>query len=890
MKIKLLELNNFAAVYVGLRRSSLKLDFSKLPNIITLIVGKMGSGKTTILSQLHPWANLGTLDERNSDQLIRTDMDGMKHIVFDDHGDTFDIVHKYTWSKDHHSVKSYFSYNGEELNSNGNQSSFKELVTKFMGIDQSYLRLTRIGPNVANLIDMGWGERKAFVADKIQEADIYSEILVFIKQKIRECDAKASHLTKQLMNVTDEMFDSMKNKYQTLEVDIVSLEDLIIKTSEAIQKLSAQTQFFFDDSKVSTTEQYCTLIDDLQSGIENTKMGISRLESQLTNCDEFESINDIMKSLGKCNSDIDTNKKLLNALELQMSDLQSKRDVLLTKKQNISNKDYIQNLAKTYSDINNTINQYTCELNGYDYSMTSTEIKALMSDVQLLNEMLFDVFSCNQDIVRSILNSTGDVISNSKKQIEKLQGKLIKVRNDINNLQYVSSYDVTDELPEITNPSCMSCPYYTTHPSVIKSSSSNKTLTSKINEKMGELDVINGRIDTLMEYPSVYGKMQRASKMFNTIKNKVAKLGALKIGDIKFVLSSQRNRIWYDDDMLVEMLSLAVKHEKLIELQLKMSEIKLELDKYNSSDITKLEEDIGEIELKIEDNITAIKEMEEAIDKSKSEQIRLNTLADIYTKTNEIKQSIEREYKTIDDLSARLKLLEERIIIIKENDVKITGLKIVLNNHRNDLVDKKETYNKLGIDIHNITEGKKELGYLQKQLWVYDMIKDASSPQSGIPLLYVQLFLNDCINTANELISMVFGDTIELLDLDLSKPEFKIPYRKNGEVLEDVKSASQGERATISLAISFALMRKCMSFSKNASFYNIMLLDEVDGPFYKDDREKFLLILSQQIKVNNVEQVFLISHNNCYDGYPINIIATSETGIDSSKIPSINLY
>ena len=890
MKIKLLELTNFAAVYVGLRRSSLKLDFSKLPNIITLIIGKMGSGKTTILSQLHPWANLGTLDERNSDQLIRTEMDGIKHIVFDDNGDTFDITHKYTWSKDHHSVKSYFMYNGEELNSNGNQSSFKELVTKFMGIDQSYLRLTRIGPNVANLIDMGWGERKAFIADKIQEADIYSEILIFIKQKIRECDAKASHLTKQLMNITDEMFDSMKNKHHTLETDIDSLENIIIKTSEAIQKLSAQTQFFFDDSKVSSIGQYCDLIDEVHSSIENIEKNISELESQLTNCDEFENINEIMKSLGKCNSDIDLNKKLLNALELQMAELQSKRNILLTKKQNIGNKEYINNLAKTYSDINNTIDQYTCELRGYEYSMTSIEIKALMSDVQLLNEMLFDVFSCNQDIVRSIINSTGDIVGNSKKQITNLQSKLVKIRNEINNLQYVASYDVSDELPELTDSMCIHCPYYKTHPNVIKTSTSNKTLTDKINEKMGELDVVNSRIDTLMEYPTVYGKMQRASKMFNTIKNKVAKLGALRIGDIKYILTSQKNRIWYDDDILVEMLSRAVKHEKLVEMQLKISEIKLELDKYNSSDIAKLEEDINDIDSKIADSSAAIKETENAIDSSKSEQIRLNALADIYTKTNEIKQTIESQHKLMDELNSRLKLLEDRIEIIKENDIKITGLRTVLCNHRDDLNDKKATYNQLSIDIHNITEGKKELGHLQKQLWLYDMIKDASSPQSGIPLLYVQLFLNDCINTANELISMVFGDTIELLDLDLSKPEFKIPYRKNGEILEDVKSASQGERATISLAISFALIRKCMSFSKNASFYNIMLLDEVDGPFYKDDREKFLLILSQQIKVNNVEQVFLISHNNCYDGYPINIIATSETGMDNKNIPTINLY
>ena len=59
MKITLLELTNFAAIYVGLRRERLRLDFSKFDNIITIIVGEMGSGKTTILSQLHPWSNIG---------------------------------------------------------------------------------------------------------------------------------------------------------------------------------------------------------------------------------------------------------------------------------------------------------------------------------------------------------------------------------------------------------------------------------------------------------------------------------------------------------------------------------------------------------------------------------------------------------------------------------------------------------------------------------------------------------------------------------------------------------------------------------------------------------------------------------------------------------------
>jgi DNA repair exonuclease SbcCD ATPase subunit len=128
------------------------------------------------------------------------------------------------------------------------------------------------------------------------------------------------------------------------------------------------------------------------------------------------------------------------------------------------------------------------------------------------------------------------------------------------------------------------------------------------------------------------------------------------------------------------------------------------------------------------------------------------------------------------------------------------------------------------------------------------------------------------------------------MGLDLSKPDMKIPYRKNGEVMEDVKSASQGERAAISLALSFAFMHKCLSMNKGDYSYNILLLDEIDAPFDSSARDKCIQILAQQIKVNNVEQVFFITHNDRYDGYPVNVIATTETSNIRKDVPMISLY
>jgi hypothetical protein len=45
------------------------------------------------------------------------------------------------------------------------------------------------------------------------------------------------------------------------------------------------------------------------------------------------------------------------------------------------------------------------------------------------------------------------------------------------------------------------------------------------------------------------------------------------------------------------------------------------------------------------------------------------------------------------------------------------------------------------------------------------------------------------------------------------------------------------------------------------------------------------MILAQQMKDINAEQVFLITHNNSFDGYPVNIIMTTPETIDNKETP-----
>ena len=73
--------------------------------------------------------------------------------------------------------------------------------------------------------------------------------------------------------------------------------------------------------------------------------------------------------------------------------------------------------------------------------------------------------------------------------------------------------------------------------------------------------------------------------------------------------------------------------------------------------------------------------------------------------------------------------------------------------------------------------------------------------------------------------------------------------------------------------------------------YNILLLDEVDATLDTFSRGKFIELLEIYMKMIHAEQIFLISHNNMFDSYPINILMTSEMNtINYTNASVMKLY
>ena len=884
MKIKLLELTNFAAIYVGLRRERLRLDFSKFTNIITIIVGEMGSGKTTILSQLHPWSSIGTLDERNSDQLIRSEKDGVKHIVFEDGNDTIDILHKYTWTKDHHSVKSFFKFNGEEMNPNGNNSSFKDLVTKMMGVDQSYLRITRLGPNVSNLIDMPWNQRKSYVASIIENVDIYTNILVEIRNMIKNCDAELTVLTKQVMGVTDEDLINMKAQAAILNETIDDQSKKILNMYADIQQLMSDNTGILSRYNSDITGTRTKLVNK----IEKNKSSAVDLSSRIAELDNGLDINKVMMNIGGYSANIDTLKRNRSMLEEQYTELQMQIEQLETKKMNSADNKYMEDLIKNYEDLVRKVDFYNEQLARYKPILSPAEINNILSDIRTLDESIYTTKTYNHTIISNIIKSSNDPVSYAKTQTGKLQDKIIHLKRQIANLRFIDSYNVTSELPEITVPACLECPYYKTHPNVVKKTNDNKT-EAKIKQLQSEIEECNYKITLLEDYSVVSSKIDQCKKLFYQLKPQVQKLNALKMQDMNMILLSA-NPIWYDYDAIIKEMELSVNYNDRSVIQSKLIDLKAEIDKYKNLNVDDTIKQLQEKNNLLEDTKAAILECDTEITKCNDEMVHLNKLIDDYAIIDSLRKELEIVNKLIEDNTNLLSDLESDIIKYDKNQIDLHDLHIRFDDLQRVYEDNKSTYEKSMNLIDNIERSKSQINDLQEKKYIYELIKDASSPQSGIPLLYVQLFLNDCISITNQLISMVLDESVEIMGLDLSKPDMKIPYRKNGQIMEDVKSASQGERAAISLALSFAFMHKCLAMNKGDYNYNILLLDEIDAPFDSNARDKCIQILAQQIKVNNVEQVFFITHNDRYDGYPVNVIATSDTPNMRKDVPSIKVY
>ena len=257
----------------------------------------------------------------------------------------------------------------------------------------------------------------------------------------------------------------------------------------------------------------------------------------------------------------------------------------------------------------------------------------------------------------------------------------------------------------------------------------------------------------------------------------------------------------------------------------------------------------------------------------------------------DIKEEIsskESELKLLDELKESLDKkdsLDDKIQTLQSAYDSIQELAVEKNKLSSELEQVMFEFNKVQNEFNN---NDYKLRYyetyneeLKKYNETYDemsLVRSALSSKEGIPLLFIQIYLKNVQDITNDLLEVIYENDLYIDEFVITADEFKIPFNTKGTTIKDVCYASQGERSFISLALSFALIYQSISR------YNILLLDEIDATLDTENRGKFLQVLEKHISMIEGEQVFVISHNNMFNMYPVDVINTKNETDENNRL------
>lgn len=878
MKITYLKLKNFASIFTGMKKRKLEIDFSNSKNNIILLVGKNGSGKTSILSNLHPFANPGNMDVRNNEDLILNGVDGYKEIHITNNDDKYIIKHHYIQSKTGRNIKSFFSKNNVELNPNGLVSSFKELVELELGLELNYLKLLRLGSNVISFIDEKASERKSFSSDLLSDIDIYTQFYKkinddskFLKGTLKSIGEKIDKL-----KVIDE--NDIKNKILSLEntLNIATskkdeLQSTKWKIEGSINTLIPEGADNFFYSLEEKEKKYKYLLKEVKSLEEklnkNDIVIIGNIDNEIKNIDI--SINNNMNILSN-------NKNMINFYFNQLDTYYKQRDDKTNNLKYLASDYEYSKLNDMYLELNRRKSILDKKYKNYEPICNKDDLLSVLGLFQEIDKIIIKINEFNNNEINNVVNlfidgkNVDNYVKNELKkidiQINKKKIELVKSTKgeNINNVYVIfkpqqCQYD--------------NCPYIEFYNEL---NNSKDLSESTIQKQIENLENKYGKIASMSD---ISKNIDYILLLLNSNKDLIKKMPSDFININKIFNSIKKYEPFYDESYITNLISVLEEYEEYININNKIKELKKEISfiEKNISSLEMIQKELNDLNneiYKIESNINKIKNENKQIEIELEKNNSIKELYIIYKDTEDIIKNKQIELKELqkniyDNQSLKSKI-SDSIKKVKELDNEISLIDKDIKEIQNEI-----TNNKFKLkDFISLYEEKK---LLEDKFDDINILKEALSTNKGIPLLFIQLYFKNTKMIVNNLLDTIYKGDLEIDNFDITDKEFKIPYIKNGIRVNDVALSSQGERSFISIALSFALI--IQSLKK----YNIMLLDEIDATLDQNNRYMFLSILEKQIESIGSEQVFLISHNNMFDNYPVDLILTSDVEIDNFK-------
>ena len=849
MRLHSLSLVNYIGVYNGMGLDIIDIDFSKCKNNIVVIKGDNGSGKSTIFKALTPMGD-------NSDDLI-PGKPAQKSISYrTDDGAIIKIIYTYPINKKGERGQTkcnIFKVMGDttvDLNPNGNIGEAKDMIDTLFDFDQNFVSLSQLSSEDRGLADKKPSERKKFINSIIESMSEYN---VMYKKLVK----KSSALKMNMVSINTKIGsignkEVITNRLKILEDTLGDLEDRRNMLLATMGALKARSEQINSEDIISATRE-------LKGKLFQYERYFS--ENRYDHNIKYDQLDDVIRENELSLQKIITHKAVLE--ERYQNTRLSLTDINKSIQQKENELSYYSS-TESYEQVQDAIKEAQKELDTANAWMKSNNVSIEISEqdyesanvlIESINKELLSLQ--NNDMKYAAIQYVMDKQYKISSHTE-IDNTLIDLNDELNNL-YTKLGGLSSESVFSDMGIPKACKLKDICPLAIAYTKQSNTIADH--------NKVSAKIEIVREEIQKWNKMKKERFDFDAAsKSVVFIIDSLKSNSnllskfgIKFKNNTQISSLIESTDHLDLDLSIfrnSMNYKRLIasnsmrleELRSKEIKLKQNKDKIDGlkSELSKmmdqkdkLNDQLSKISVQISEDQSMYDKYNSIISKSKHQK-------EVYEHWMK-KEEYEKELDKLSNTYKEAQEINEKLGSIKSELDDVTGTKYT------SVTEEMETL-KHRLVLYN--EYVEEYKQFSEKYEVIEKVKKYTSPTTGIQTVFMGMYMNDIINTSNQLLSLMFGGEYVLHPFVINENEFRIPCSGRGLLNDDISSMSTSQICMISMIISFALLHKA------SSVYNIIKLDEMDGGLDTQNRVNFIILLQKMMSLLHVEQCIMISHNS----------------------------
>lgn len=913
MKITYFRLKGYIKVLNGMGLEEIAIPFSEFKNRIVLVQGENGCAKSTIIAALSPNPDGSDsfrtdvfIDDFGNRQIIEYPAEKEIHYVgVDDFGNEnyikILIQSIVDDSRTRRTTKAFISKNGEELNPNGNVTSFKEIRDSVLGIDPIYLDLSSISAENRGIVDMIPSERRKYMASYVGSLDTYNNIFKVISKKVTTLKSYMNTINSKLYELGDE--SELRLKLAQLTTSLKGYNKTRDELLKRLADAEATVRIVDPDNKMQ--DLYTSISERLgtiNSEMKQFQAKLERVHSQLPqelqsgNIDSY--IEEGEKSLKSYEKTLDDYKAKIRTLmslnEAAMESLEHDRTILTGLTSNMIQDNTLEAADKLRKDVAE-----------YEQYITPDDVKVL--DAVSLDELVdlretFTTFTKEimaaeelhgwEEFSEAIIMAmdqddekfNSDRIREYNTTITENEIKISTIKRDIEVM--VENLKELQEFSGTRPAECKidTCPYIAKY---IKLGDA-KSYESKINKVESELKELIAATQKLREEMELRTKVDEIVRRLDMAISMLYSKSALKkipgidcLLNIRTLKSHLLNRTRYNEiegsvvSHYIEKASIYDDLKKAKE-QLKGLESDLKTFDSNKALIESLEASIYNNERTCDQRTLDIQEATNDVNFTTGIITNLTAKLDRLKEAKEYRDKIAELESEKDKLRQEFEAVKDKIKLVKEKMDSVNTIKSDIQRVEEAIAPLSDTISQISYDLTSMVQYQSEYKESADKYDKMVFIRNACSPGNGLGIQseYIKRYMNDIIIDCNTMLGYMFGGSIRLDVPIINEKQFSIPFLgPNGIVVPDISMGSTAQKCMIGLVFS------CVAMMKSSLKYNIPRFDEIDGGLDQQNRITFINVLNQILDFMHSEQCVICSHNMEFDTQSTTRLICSHTGI-----------